>query len=284
MQKYYGPDFDLDVRASNMENANSREYLEKIKIQVLENLRQTAHAPSVQSTVIPGATIFGGTEEDDDIEADLDEDENPDVRMTEHRWDKKVTRDDELDESDDEGESHANGLGVSQANGAPKRRNIMDYQNPDAVADDDNDIEMDTTTGTTAATIPQPQELAAIIAAAANAEVNAEIMEEKSRNLKAEDAAEVGPSNAPSRSHSKAPVDTDGDVQMDEPAAEPTAHPQNTPGEEPATTVQAPISPAATIQTSQPAEPAPTEAMAISAPLAESEVKKEVDVPRTPLP
>ena len=109
-----------------MENANSREYLEKIKIQVLENLRQTAHAPSVQSTVIPGATIFGGTEEDDDIEADLDEDENPDVRMTEHRWDKKVTRDDELDESEDEAEAQANGIGGTRANGAPKRRNIMD--------------------------------------------------------------------------------------------------------------------------------------------------------------
>jgi len=265
-----------------MENANSREYLEKIKIQVLENLRQTAHAPSVQSTVIPGATIFGGTEEDDDIEADLDEDENPDVRMTEHRWDKKVTRDDELDESEDEAEAQANGIGGTRANGAPKRRNIMDYQNPDAVADDDMDTEMDTTTGT-AATTAQPQELAAIIAVA-NAEVNAEIMEEKSRSLKAEDPGEAGPSNAPSRSHSKAPVDKDGDVQMDEPDAEPAALPQNPPAEEPAAIVQAPISPAASIHTSLPVEPATIEAAATSAPLTESEVKKEGDVARTPLP
>ncbi len=36
-----------------MEDLNTREYLEKIKIQVFENLRQTAHAPSVQGHVEP---------------------------------------------------------------------------------------------------------------------------------------------------------------------------------------------------------------------------------------
>lgn len=51
--EYFGPDYRLDVRPNNMEDSNTREYLEKIKIQVFENLRQTAHAPSVQGQVEP---------------------------------------------------------------------------------------------------------------------------------------------------------------------------------------------------------------------------------------
>ena len=54
--EYYGPDYELDVRASNMENANSKDYLEKIKIQVIENLKKTAHAPSVQMQEIGRAS------------------------------------------------------------------------------------------------------------------------------------------------------------------------------------------------------------------------------------
>lgn len=67
--EYFGPDYRLDVKASNMENMNTPEYLEKIKwvlyclstwlymmtydlhnyrLQVFENLSRTAFAPSVQ--------------------------------------------------------------------------------------------------------------------------------------------------------------------------------------------------------------------------------------------
>lgn len=48
VSQYFAPDFELDVRPSNMDNANSPEYLEKIKNQVIENLRRTSFAPSVQ--------------------------------------------------------------------------------------------------------------------------------------------------------------------------------------------------------------------------------------------
>jgi len=227
-----------------MENANSKEYLEKVKIEVLENLRQTSHAPSVQSTIIPSATMLGGVDEDDDILADLDEDENPDVRMTEHRWDKKVTRDDELDESDDEEDTRQNGLVGARQNGAPKRRNIMDYQNPMAAPEDEDDVEMETMDSITTATVPQ---LDAIVAAAeANAEVNAEVMEQKSRSLTAVAAGEAGPSNAPSRSHSKTAHDNDGDVEMDEPSEETIAA---------APEPQAPLSPADSVHAAPSAEP-----------------------------
>ncbi|ORZ13142.1 hypothetical protein BCR42DRAFT_71918 [Absidia repens] len=46
--EYFGPDHQLDVRPSNMENMNTPDYLEKIKTQVFENLSRTLFAPSVQ--------------------------------------------------------------------------------------------------------------------------------------------------------------------------------------------------------------------------------------------
>ncbi|ROV93683.1 hypothetical protein VPNG_08860 [Cytospora leucostoma] len=114
--EYYGPDYELDVRPSNMENANSTEYLEKIKNAVVENLKKTA-APSVQMQDVPRQSL-GMTDEDEALLDDLDEDENKDVRMTQRRWDKHVSRDDEYEESDDEEMAEANG--VYQTNGKGK--------------------------------------------------------------------------------------------------------------------------------------------------------------------
>src|SRR4051794_12780950 len=106
-----------------MDNANSKDYLEKIKIQVIENLKRTAHAPSVQMTDVPRTTITGGIDEDEDILDDLDEDENVDTRSSKRRNDQRITRDDELDESEDEEENYKNG--VRPQDGPSKRRNMM---------------------------------------------------------------------------------------------------------------------------------------------------------------
>lgn len=46
--EYYGPDFVLDVPSNNMDNLNSKEYLQKTLTVILENIRQLNHAPSVQ--------------------------------------------------------------------------------------------------------------------------------------------------------------------------------------------------------------------------------------------
>lgn len=51
--EYYGPDYRLEVRPSNMINANSPEYLNKILNQVLQNLERTKFAPSVQQQPVP---------------------------------------------------------------------------------------------------------------------------------------------------------------------------------------------------------------------------------------
>lgn len=115
-----------------MDNANSQEYLEKIKVQVIENLKRTTFAPSVQMTDVP-------RDPEDDVDHlidDLDEDEHKDQRYTKRSWDKYVEKEGELSESEDEEENESNG--VRRQPGIRKRRNMMDYQNANAVMDDDD--------------------------------------------------------------------------------------------------------------------------------------------------
>lgn len=70
--EYFGPTYQLDVLPSNMEDLNTPEYLEKVKMQVFENLRHTGFAPSVQMSAIPKM-------DHDEMEVDEDLDE-PNVR------------------------------------------------------------------------------------------------------------------------------------------------------------------------------------------------------------
>ena len=48
--EYFGPDYELDVKASNMDDMNSPEYLDRVKGIVLDHLRQVGGPPSVQMT------------------------------------------------------------------------------------------------------------------------------------------------------------------------------------------------------------------------------------------
>ncbi|KAI1497627.1 histone deacetylase RpdA/Rpd3 [Biscogniauxia marginata] len=130
--EYYGPDYELNVRSSNMENANSPEYLEKIKNQLVDNLRRTAHVPSVQMQDVPRHSLGAMSDEDDAELDDLDEDENKDVRMTQRQWDQRIERDNEYEESDNEDLDRANG--VAHRNGSV-RVAFMDYRNSDVEGD-----------------------------------------------------------------------------------------------------------------------------------------------------
>lgn len=205
-----------------MDNANSADYLEKIKIQVIENLRQTAHAPSVQMTDVPRTTILGGTEEDDAELDDADEDENTDSRTSRRRWDKHVERDDELDESEDEEANAANG--VSRQPNVVKRQNIMDYQNANSAA---SDVDMDSGLATPDGRADVDTSIPTASASEINAEVNGEILVEKALGLPASGNHELGTSNAPSPAHTPKPtIDTDGDVKMGEAEEAPTVEPE----------------------------------------------------------
>ncbi|EEH48366.2 histone deacetylase RPD3 [Paracoccidioides brasiliensis Pb18] len=128
--EYFSPDYELDVRPSNMDNANSKEYLDKIRMQVIENLKRTAFAPSVQMTDVPrGPLIDGMDDEADAILDDLDEDENKDRRFTKRRFDQYIEKEGELSDSEDEEEAAANGIRPQP--GVIKRRNQVNYRNLD---------------------------------------------------------------------------------------------------------------------------------------------------------
>ncbi|KAJ3014498.1 histone deacetylase [Thoreauomyces humboldtii] len=90
--EYYTPEYRLDIPASNMENLNTREYLEKINIAVLENLRHVAHAPSVQMHHVPF-----------DEWSSNDEEEDKDERITQSMSDKYRIPENGLSDSEDEG-------------------------------------------------------------------------------------------------------------------------------------------------------------------------------------
>lgn len=48
--EYFGPDYKLDVKSSNMEDMNTRGYLDRVKGIVLDHLRHVGGPPSVQMT------------------------------------------------------------------------------------------------------------------------------------------------------------------------------------------------------------------------------------------
>ena len=109
-----------------MENANNKEYLDKIRTSVIENLRRTTFAPSVQMQDVPRDSM-AMNDEDDAVLDDLDEDENPDKRHTQRRFDRLIEKDGELSDSEDEEMNEANG--VRRQPGAHKRKNRVDYRN-----------------------------------------------------------------------------------------------------------------------------------------------------------
>lgn len=147
--EYYGPDYELDVRPSNMDNANSKEYLEKILRTVLDNLRKTEHAPSVQMTDIPPSLAMN----DDDEAAldDEDEDMNADKRLTQRQFDQRRQKDGDDSESEDEEIAQRNGV---RRQSGRKRRQIIDHRN----LHDTVDSEMNSAVGTPQAGTPQPED------------------------------------------------------------------------------------------------------------------------------
>lgn len=111
-----------------MDNANTKDYLDKIRTQVVENLKRTAFAPSVQMTEVPRNPLLDGMDDEaDDVLDDLDEDENKDKRFTQRRFDQYVEKPGELSDSEDEEESAANG--VRRQPNALRRRNQTNYRN-----------------------------------------------------------------------------------------------------------------------------------------------------------
>ncbi|KFY44096.1 hypothetical protein V495_03640 [Pseudogymnoascus sp. VKM F-4514 (FW-929)] len=102
--QYYAPDYKLDVCASDdKENRNTFQHLEAKKIRIFENLRSIAGPPSVQMQDVPRSSLaFWVAPDAEDARKDADEDDYPDVRNTIYRSDRKIYKDEEMDDSDDE--------------------------------------------------------------------------------------------------------------------------------------------------------------------------------------
>lgn len=115
-----------------MENSNSYEYLDKIKAIIIDNLRQTIPAPSVQMQDVPRQGFGVMTDEEEAELNDLDEDENPDVRMTERRWEQTVQNEAEYEDSDDEGQEAAHGKTKPRA---AKKGQFTDRKKDEAAVD-----------------------------------------------------------------------------------------------------------------------------------------------------
>ncbi|KLT40983.1 hypothetical protein CC85DRAFT_286912 [Cutaneotrichosporon oleaginosum] len=95
--EYYGPDYELDVKPSNMTDHNRREYLDKIREQVFEKLRDKPAAPSVQIHSVPKLA------HDDEDENENEDNEDKDIRRPMRLWDKEKQHEASLSDSEDEG-------------------------------------------------------------------------------------------------------------------------------------------------------------------------------------
>lgn len=198
-----------------MENANSPEYLEKIKIAVIENLKKTIPAPSVQMQDVPRHGMNVMTDEDEAELDDEDADNNKDVRMTQRDFEKRTVADNEFEESDDEDMAEANG--VYRSNG--KRKTMSDFKNPYEHEEEDFNefMRREKEKGDQASPEAEGQD-------ATNNDEGDETMEDVEQE--APEAPEAEQVNAtvpkpPAADVSEA-LDKDGDVDMDE-ATEPEA-------------------------------------------------------------
>lgn len=199
-----------------MENSNSREYLEKITAAVIDNLRHTGPAPSVQMQDVPRKPFGGMTDEEEAELDDLDEDENKDVRMSERRWEKRVEHEAEFEASDDEDMARTNG--ATRRNG--NKRTFTDFRKSDKednseraspatatnggateapAAEDPHDINDDTIEDFSAA--PEQEKMA---------------VDKKAESAEPEKEKEAEPEKEVEKESEKEPekVDDDGDVGM----------------------------------------------------------------------
>ncbi|KAJ3055634.1 putative histone deacetylase 1-B, partial [Rhizophlyctis rosea] len=110
--QYYGPDYRLDVPFNNMENHNTREYLNNTTAKILENLKNLQHAPSVQMHQVPRDAFS------DDEEEDVDPGNR---RVTQRMRDKSRIHDGELSDSEDEGDSRRDRKSFRESGSAEQR-------------------------------------------------------------------------------------------------------------------------------------------------------------------
>jgi len=89
--EYFSPDFCLhpEIR-TDVDNQNSRQYLEHLKVRILENLRALEFAPSVQMQEVP-PDIYSSSSSP----SSCDSDDDPEVRQSQRDIDMQIVSDSE---------------------------------------------------------------------------------------------------------------------------------------------------------------------------------------------
>lgn len=87
--EYYGPDFDLHLTPNtSMENANTKEYLEKYKLKIFQHLKALNGAPSVQMQEVPPDFMMqDGVESSPDTRTEEDGKRQHEAEFYEHEKD-----------------------------------------------------------------------------------------------------------------------------------------------------------------------------------------------------
>ncbi|SCV68123.1 BQ2448_244 [Microbotryum intermedium] len=140
--EYFGPDFKMDVPASNMENSNTAEYLENTKNAILENLRNMPFAPSAQMHPVP----FDFDSDPGDSDSDLDVRISNRIRETQRHQDKGYISSDEEQDSLEQryrklSKSYITSLGsMARREGPASRRKRSNAHN---TADDEHGMDLD---------------------------------------------------------------------------------------------------------------------------------------------
>ncbi|KAJ4797264.1 Histone deacetylase [Rhynchospora pubera] len=81
---YYGPEFSLFAPPSNMENLNTKKFLEGMKVKILENLSRLEHAPSVPFHEV-----------ENDMDVDEEEEQNDEQDGEQDDYDDRLSDDDQ---------------------------------------------------------------------------------------------------------------------------------------------------------------------------------------------
>ena len=95
--QYFGPEYKLDVPETGMDNLNTPEYLNDLRVRIIDNLRSMPFAPSVQMQPTPRHSFNPADDLSEDEDSDIDE------RITQHLRDTHTqAHGDELSDDEDE--------------------------------------------------------------------------------------------------------------------------------------------------------------------------------------
>ncbi|KAJ9123887.1 histone deacetylase (class I) Clr6 [Naganishia vaughanmartiniae] len=108
--EYYGPRYKLEVLSNNMDDYNSKEYLNSIKARIIENLRNLPFAPGVQMQQVPsislgkaiGVRTTSTAAGNDDVDFELDA-KIRDIMKAKAAADGSSDEDEDMESDDDSG-------------------------------------------------------------------------------------------------------------------------------------------------------------------------------------